>query len=342
METAPRVSVIVPCRNERGAITGFLENLRIQKDVPGGLEIIIADGLSNDGTRELLQHEASSRTDLLIIDNPAGEVSPGLNAAVRFARGEIIVRMDVHTEYAPDYIRTCVQELARTGAANVGGPALTRASDYFQRVNAAAYGSPFAIGGARFHDQAFEGFVDTVPYGCWLKSTLIDAGLFDEHFVRNQDDELNFRLTRSGGRIWQTPRIRSWYQPRRTPGSLFRQYFQYGYWKVAVIRKHRVPASWRHLVPAAAVLTGGALAIGAFYSSAVAFVLTTLVVGWLSLAAVATVDACRRVKQWELAPVLPAVFAIYHLAYGFGFLRGFADFIMRRRSVDERLTELTR
>lgn len=338
----PGLSVIVPCRNERDAIGSFIANLLAQEAVPGGMEVIIADGGSDDGTRERLDELARMDPRFLVIDNPAGTVSPGLNLAIRQARGSVVARMDVHTEYAPDYLQCCVEELERTRAGNVGGPARTRASGYFQRANAAAYGSPFAVGGARFHDESFEGLVDTVPYGCWRRQTLVDLGCFDEELVRNQDDELNLRLVRRGGRIWQTPRIRSWYRPRRTPSSLFMQYFQYGYWKVRVIRKHRAAGSWRHLVPALALACGLALLGAAPWLPLAGISLGVCIAAWLVLGLTAAVATCRRTRDWTLLPMLPLVFAIYHVAYGAGFLLGLADAALGRRAHRSRVSELTR
>ncbi len=184
-----------------------------------------------------------------VIENPERIAPTGLNRAILAANGEYIVRMDVHTRYADDYIVRCLEVIRSTGATNVGGAARTEATEWVPRAIAAAYGSAFAVGGARFHFPDYEGAVDTVTYGCWRRDNLIRLGLFDVEFVRNQDDELNLRIVRSGGLVWQSPSIISWYRPRRSLGHLFRQYFQYGFWKVAVIRKHRLPASWRHIVP---------------------------------------------------------------------------------------------
>jgi succinoglycan biosynthesis protein ExoA len=131
----------------------------------------------------------------------------------------------------------------------VGGPGLAEGDSYIQRAISVAYRSPFGFGGARLHDPTYEGDADAVTNGCWWKSTLERLGLFDEFFVRNQDDELNLRLVLQGGKIWQTPRIRSWYHPRSSLMALVFQYAQSGYWEVQVMKKHRMPAAWRHLVP---------------------------------------------------------------------------------------------
>lgn len=329
-DQAVRVSIIVACRNEIKHIRALLDSL-LSQDMAGiSWEAIIADGMSDDGTRDVLEEYSVRYPQLRFVANPGRIVSTGLNAAIRAARGEIIIRMDAHTSYAPEYCRVCVETLERTGADNVGGPARTRAGGIRARAVAAAYHSRFSTGGARFHDENYEGWVDTLPYGCWRKTTLVELGLFDETLVRNQDDELNLRLTRAGGKIWQSPAIVSWYSPRPTLSSLFHQYFQYGFWKVAVIRKHRLPGSWRHLVPIGFVLSNILLLSGMAVTKAIGAArwFTVSVVLWLTMVAVyfvatltASLIAARR-HGWETLPYLPAVFATYHLSYGLGFVVG--------------------
>jgi succinoglycan biosynthesis protein ExoA len=324
------VTVIVPSRNEIRHIDRFLDSLRRQEFHGLDLEVLIADGMSDDGTRQVLLAQNQTKPTIRIIDNPQRLVSTGLNRAISEARGEIIIRMDVHTEYARDYVWQCVEVLSATGADNVGGPALTRADGFLARGIAVAYHTRFACGGAKFHNPEYEGYVDTVTYGCWRKSTFDRIGLFDEALDRNQDDELNLRLVRAGGKVWQSRKIVSWYRPRATLSQLFRQYLQYGFWKVAVIRKHRTPASLRHLVPAAFVLS----VIGLPACAACSIVAGSSVLEfsflklWLGLAGLYTVIslgasffAARR-NGWRLLPVLPIVFATYHLSYGLGFLLG--------------------
>jgi hypothetical protein len=194
----------------------------------------------------------------------------------------------------------------------------------------AAYQNSFGCGGAKFHQENYEGYVDTVPYGCWRKSTLEQIGMFDETLVRNQDDDLNLRLVRSGGKIFQSTQIVSWYRPRSSLKTLFRQYFQYGYWKVAVIRKHGLPASWRHLVPGTFVLGLGGLATGSVLSWMADlwwlfsfFTAAGLLVGGLYvLIALTAALLSTRVHGWSILPILPLVFLVYHFSYGFGFALG--------------------
>jgi succinoglycan biosynthesis protein ExoA len=155
-------------------------------------------------------------------------------------------------------------------------------------------------------------------------------GLFDEALVRNQDDELNLRLTRAGGKIWQSPAIISWYSPRPTLSGLFQQYFQYGFWKVAVIRKHRLPSSWRQLVPIAFVLLNILLLSSMLLTKTLGAAqwFTAVALLWLTMAAVyafvtiiASVMAGRR-HGWAILAYLPFVFTTYHLSYGLGFVAG--------------------
>jgi succinoglycan biosynthesis protein ExoA len=324
----PRVSIVMPCFNEARHIRRCIESVLRQEPPEGGLELVVADGMSGDGTRELLAELAQHDARVCVVDNPRRIASAGLNAAIRHARGQIIVRMDAHTEYASDYVRNCVNALEATGADNVGGAARTRATSYLQRAISAAYHCPLVVGGARFHMQDHEGYVDTVVYGCWWRSAFERFGYFDEELVRNQDDEFNLRIVRSGGRIWQSARIRSWYKPRTSLSSLFKQYSQYGYWKVRVIQKHHLPASWRHLVPGAFVLAIMFLGGLACFSRAALLTWLAVLATYSLFGFAAALDSARR-GGWELLPVLPAVVGCYHFAYGYGFLRGLLDFVVR-------------
>lgn len=326
----PKLSIIVPCRNEARHIRQLLESLLAQEMQGISWEVIVADGVSDDGTAEVIQEYSLRDRRIRRIPNQRRIVSTGLNEAIRHAEGDIIVRMDVHTEYATDYVRQCVEVLEETGADNVGGAWRARGNGIVGEAIAAAFRSRFSAGGAASHREDYEGPVDTVYLGCWRKSTLEELGLFDEDLVRNQDDELNLRLSRKGGLIWQSGRILSHYTPRNSLANLFRQYMQYGFWKVQVIRKHRLPASWRHLVPGVFVLTLLGLPVAAGLCGLMGlrraalgtvFSWSAVVMAYLVANILASVRAAAR-SSWRLLLMLPIVFVTYHSAYGFGFLFG--------------------
>jgi succinoglycan biosynthesis protein ExoA len=333
-----KISIVVPCRNEAAHIRDFLDSALAQQLDPGQeIEVLIADGMSTDQTRELVEEYATRVPAVRVIDNPGQIVSTGLNAAIRAARGEIIVRMDGHTVYAPDYVRQCARVLQESGADNVGGPWVAKGRGRMGRAIAAAFGSRFCAGGGRAHDAQYEGEVDTVYLGCWRREVFDKAGWFDPELVRNQDDEFNFRLRRLGMRVWQSPRIRSEYTPRESLKALFRQYSQYGFWKVAVIRKHRAMASARHAAPGlfvASILTlvvligigAGARLPGLARASGEVLGVEA---GVYALACVGAALAMAGTLEWRSLLAVPAVIATYHVSYGLGFLAGAVRWMFR-------------
>jgi glycosyltransferase involved in cell wall biosynthesis len=341
MNSMPTVSVIVPCRNEKEYIESCVRSILTQESPPGGFEVIVADGMSDDGTRDILQRVSEGDSRLRVVDNQERIIPAGLNSAIRAARGSIIVRMDAHTDYAPDYVRQCFAVLHQTGADNVGGPWIAQGKGFVGRAIAAAFQSAFAVGGALCHRSDYEGTLDTVYLGCWPIEIFERIGLFDEEFVRSEDDEFSLRLTRAGRKIWQSPRIKSWYHPRESLGSLLQQQVQYGYWKVRVIQKHKIPASIRHLIPGCFVLSLIVFALASPWSG-IALWCWIALAGLYSLCSlVASIVTAWR-TEWKIFPLLPIVFACYHFGYGYGFLRGLLDFVIFRREPTHAYTKLTR
>jgi succinoglycan biosynthesis protein ExoA len=338
---SPLVSIVLPCRNEAGHIEACIQSILAQDPPDGSIEIIAADGMSTDGTREYLEQEAQRHPQLRVLSNPGRIVSTGLNTAIRAARGDIIVRMDAHTTYARDYVKQCLAVMEETGADNVGGPMRTRAETFLEKAICAVFHSPWAVGGARSHRPDYEGFVDTVIYGCWKKAVFDRVGLFDEELVRNQDDEHNLRLIRAGGKVYQSPRIRSWYHVRGSLAALFRQYMQYGYWKVLVIRKHQAPASFRHVVPGAFVGSLCLLAALAIFWAPGFWAFASLGLLYALAALLLSLVVAAR-TQWILFPALPGVVWCFHFGYGYGFLRGLFDFVVLHNAPHTRFVQLTR
>ena len=333
------VSVVVPCRNEKDHIESALKSILAQEPPPGDFEVIVADGMSTDGTREILERIACDDLRLKIIDNPEVKTPCGMNAGIRHAEGQYIAIMGAHCRYALDYLKCSMEVSSETGADNVGGSMMSVGKSALQRLIAIAHHSAFAVGGARWHDVNYEGPADTVFGGFYRREVFDRIGFFDEELVRNQDDEFNLRLTRAGGRIWHSPRVRSWYTPRSSLKALFRQYAQYGYWKVRVIQKHKVPASIRHLVPGGFVLLLSALLLAGIVWPLALWVLVALLAAYLGCNIAAVLLTPQ--KGWACF-VLPFVFATYHFGYGLGFLHGVLDFVVLRRGPSGSYTKLTR
>lgn len=323
-----RVSIVVPCRNERTYIESFCSQALAQELPPGwALELLIADGDSDDGGRECLEALAASEPCLRVVSNPGRIVSTGLNAAIQASVGEVIVRMDVHTAYAADYVSQCLLALQVTGADNVGGPwrAVPAAGAHaMQHAVAAAFQSRWVAGGARSRDLDYSGWVDTVYLGCWPRAVFDRYGGFDERLVRNQDDEHNLRLRRGGAKVWQDARIRSAYRPRARLTQVFRQYQQYGYWKPFVMRKHSQPASLRHLVPGVFVALFGALSLLAL-TGLIWPVLALGALYGLAVLALTIGVAVSEKLSFQVLVRVPAVIAAYHLGYGLGSMWGWFD-----------------
>lgn len=336
------LSVIVPCRNEREHILAFCDAVAAQT-LPSGvrMEVLIADGCSDDGSRDCIVQRGQIDPRFVLVDNPGRIVSTGLNACIAQSRGEVIARMDVHTFYAPDYLAQCLEALARTGADNVGGPWLAEGREPMQRAVAAAFQSRWVSGGARSRELSYEGPADTVYLGCWPRESLARFGGFDETLVRNQDDEHNLRITAGGGRIWQSARIRSSYRPRGRLAQVARQYLQYGYWKPFVMRKHGQAAALRHGVPAALVLGLLLGALGMALRLPLAGpALGALLAAYAAFVAAATAQAAHG-AQAPLVPRIAAVIVTYHLSYGWGSLLGAWDALVRGRP-RARFSALTR
>lgn len=338
-----RLSVVVPCRNERDHVDAFVDAVLAQR-LPEGwaMEVLVADGDSDDGTRERLAQRATADARIVLVDNPRRIVSTGLNACLGRARGDVVARLDVHTTYAPDYLAQCLAALARSGADNVGGPWVAEGRTPMQRAVAAAFQCRWVVGGARSRDVRHEGEVDSVYLGCWPRATFDRFGRFDETLVRNQDDEHNLRIRRGGGRVWQSAAIRSVYRPRASLRQLFSQQRQYGYWRPFVLRKHGQPGSPRQLVPALFV---AALCIAALaWPWAGPLLLAGLLAAYgayLSIVAVSVARATPTDAGTGVLARLPAVVAAYHVGYGVGTWQGLWA-LLRGAGPARHAVELTR
>jgi glycosyltransferase involved in cell wall biosynthesis len=332
MVPAPMVSIIVPCRNEEGYIAACLDSILTSQYPTERLEILVVDGMSSDGTRRVLGTYAAAYRSIVLLDNPRGSTPAALNVGIRAASGDIIIRMDAHVSYPPDYIRRLVSALHESGADNVGGVLETVPADDTAIARAIALGIShrFGVGNSHFRIGARDRReVDTVPFGCFRRDVFQRVGLFDEELIRNQDDEFNFRLITRGGRVVLLPDVSCRYFARRSLGQLSRMYYQYGYFKPLVARKVGRVMTVRQLVPALLVvaLLGSAalglllpVATAGFFLIAVAYALAVLG---------CAVSAANR-HGLHCAAALAVVFPVLHFSYGVGFLLGVGDHLLAR------------
>ncbi|RMH71951.1 MAG: glycosyltransferase family 2 protein [Gemmatimonadetes bacterium] len=320
MMNMPFVTVIMPIRNEEAYIEKSLGSVLAQDYPPDRMEIIIADGMSTDQTRDIIRSYQQQHSNIVLIDNPQQIVPTGFNRAVKQAKGEVIVRVDGHCEIPLNYIQTCVKQLAETKADCVGGTLNTIGETRMAKAIAAAQSSPFGVGGVSFRVGSNKGkYVDTLAFGAYHRDVFDRIGLFDEELVRNQDDEFNFRLIQAGGKIWLDPSIKSIYYSRASLRTLWKQYYQYGLYKVRVIQKRGQIPSWRHLVPVCFVV-GLIVTLSGFVITQHIGWLVPVVIPYVIANLITSIIIAR--QQWGSLFWLPLIFFVLHFSYGWGFLVG--------------------
>lgn len=320
---SPRLTVIVPVRNEAGFIDDCLESI-LRAAPAGGIEVLVVDGRSDDGTRERVGRRATAEPRIRLLDNPARYVPTAMNIGIREARGSYIARIDGHCRVEPGYFESCLRRLEAGDWDCVGGMLIQEGRTPTGRAVAAAMSSRVAVGGADFRTGTDrERLVDTLAFGVYRREVFERIGLFDEELIRNQDDELNFRLVRAGGKILLVPDARVRYFVRDSLGRLARQYFQYGYWKLRVMRKHGRPAAPRHLVPSLFLLALAGLGLASPWLKLARVALGALLGSYLLVVAVAAAWLARS-RGAPLGRTLLAIPAI-HFSYGGGLLRALLE-----------------
>lgn len=325
----PFVSVVVPVKNEELYMASCLDSILAQDYPKDHLEILLCLAPSTDATESIIDGYIEKFPYIHKLNNENGTISCGVNLGIRSAQGEYIVRLDAHTEFAPDYISKCIEYLLKTGADNVGGPTAVKGKTPIQKAVAAAYYSPFALGGGKQHIKDYEGYSDTVSFGAFKKSTAEAVDYFDEALILNEDDDFNFKIMEQGGKIFITPKIQSCYYPRDSYKGLVKQYFGYGLWKVAVIKKHKKPARLSHLVPMFFVLFlifGGFLSLCSKRIRTLFCSILGLYTGLNAYAAFTLKDS-EESYPLSLRFRLMLIHFLLHISYGSGFIAGLFKFL---------------
>jgi len=327
----PFVSVIMPIRNEAVFIERAIKSILHQDWPAQKMEILVVDGMSDDGTRQIVEKLSQADSRIKMLDNPRRIVPTAMNIGLAAARGDLFIRVDGHAEVAADFVRKSIRCLREhPDAWVVGGYIETVANNYIGHVIASAMRSPIGVGNSRFRLGDYEGWVDTLAFGTHHKWIVDKIGYFDEELVRNQDDEFNLRIILAGGKIWMSKSIKSKYFPRGSLYKLWRQYFQYGFWRIRTLQKHKRPATFRQLVPLLFVLSILLWGLAGFlwrpFWILLAVEAAIYVIGLFAGAAVLGWKS-----GWQYAPLAPVVFAILHFGYGLGSLWGIWRFLIFTR-----------
>ena len=322
-DPAPFVSIVLPVRNEAAFIQENLRRLLQQDYPPDRFEIIVADGMSNDGTRKLVEEIAAADTRVRVVDNPQQIAPTGMNILIGESRGEIILRMDGHTYVAEDFVKQSVLALVTRQDCDVwavGGPIVNAAQTSMGQAIALAMSHPLGVGNAHHRNPHYEGFGEGTAFPAMYAWVFDRIGLYDESLVRNQDDEFYFRIGQGGGKFFITPRIRYTYFVRERLQQLFRQYYQYSFWRIPVILKHRQPTTFRQVVPSLFYL---AMGLGAFVGLAlsnwwVALLLPVVYLGALLLVGLSKIPSAG----FAVALRLPMAIVTMHAGYAWGMIYG--------------------
>ncbi len=328
VQQRPFITVIVPVRNEAANIKRALHSIMRNSYPPQLVEIIVVDGNSDDGTPGIVRKIAEQDSRVKLISNPAKFVPQGWNRALKCAKGDVIVRIDGHATVNDDFLETVVQVLQEhPECIAVGGVVIPVGVTPWQKAVAYALRTFIGAGSARFRSGSR--YVNTVSFPAFRKEAFERYGSFDERFIRSQDYEFNLRLVLAGEKIWQDPRIKVEYYPRSTLRGLWKQYWQYGFWKVRALWKHRylnlvnliVPGFWSLL------FATGLASLWSAYAAISFYVLTGSYLAVLAVHGLAGAYKARLLTNLILVPV--ALLSM-HLSFGLGFIWGVVTLLARR------------
>ncbi len=320
----PAVSVIIPCYNEERTVNLLLAAIYAQTWPVSDLEVIIADGLSSDGTRERIMEFHKAHPDLAIhvVENPRRSIPAALNSALAQAQGEYIVRLDAHSRPDEHYIERCLADLRERKVEMVGGiwKIHPGSEGWMARSIASAAAHPFGVGDALYRYTTRASLVDTVPFGAYRRELLEKTGWYDETLLSNEDYEFNTRIRLAGGRIWLNPEIHSIYYARSNISALAKQYWRYGYWKYQMLRRYPRTLRWRQAIPPVFVVSLGGLCLLALVWQVARFLLLIEIGLYLFVLIVGALPQARQFRDIRLLAGIPLAIATMHIAWGAGFL----------------------
>lgn len=336
------VSIIIPCRNEEKFIAKCLDSI-IANDYPEeNLEVLVVDGMSDDGTKEIVSEYTLKNSFIRLLSNVDRITPTAMNIGIKRARGDIVILVNAHSILDGNFLKYSIEYLAKTGADAVGGMLNTINEDktLFAQAIPLAADSIFGSGGRRYRSRTEEGWVkDTLPYCAYPKEVFEKIGLIDEELVRDQDEEFNYRILRKGGKIYYTPQIKSYLHIRPSLKGLWRQHFQYGYFKVRVAQKVGAVLTWRQLIPSVFVSSLILTGLSSLFSNYFLWLFLLIVVLYLS-ANLAFSFSIALKKGLKLLPALLISFATIHFSYGIGYLKGIWHFLILKRHLSGKIQDI--
>jgi len=325
------ISIVIPCLNEKKYILRCLQSIAGQSYPAHLITTYVCDGMSDDGTRELIMEFAKAHPQFTLLDNVRKTTPFALNLGIRASAAEIVIILGAHSELDPGFVRKSVESFEIDPAIMCTGGVLENVyENETSRMIGAAMSSSFGVGNAHFRTGNKSGFVDTVAFGAYKREIFAKVGFFDEELIRNQDDEFNFRVTNAGYKIYLNHEIRCRYFVRASFRKLYRQYYQYGYWKVFVNKKHQTITTVRQLIPMLFVLYLILLTASAFVCKALFLGMSTFGLLYLLLAFVFAVRSA-----FSFGGVLGVAFTFFilHFSYGLGYLKGIFDFFILGKAI---------
>lgn len=336
------VSIIIPCRNEEKYVKNCIDSFLNQSYPKELIEIIIADGMSTDNTRNIIKDIIKNNPSVKILDNKKLSAPAGMNLGIKSSKSDIIIIFGAHAYADRDFVKENVIALENNEVGCAGGVITTINDSIKGEAIAEAMSCPFGVGNALFRYAEKESFVDTVGFGAYDREFILSIGAFDEELIRNQDDELNFRVQKTGKKILLNPKIKSTYYSRGDFKKLWRQYYQYGFWKVRVIQKHKRPASIRHLIPLLFVVFLGLGGVLSVFSKFIRIGYFTTILLYLLLDGIFSFKISKK-KSFKHFPYLFITFPILHLSYGIGFILGLFNFyIFKSKTIEEKNKQISR
>jgi len=319
-----KVSVIVPCFNEESTI-GLLLDALITQTIPiEWMEVVIADGMSTDLTREEINRFQQGHPEIIIriVDNHKGDIPSGLNRAIEASRGEYIVRLDAHSIPNSDYIARCIQALEHGKGENIGGVWKINPGNngWIAKSISVAASHPLGVGGAVYRIGGKAQPIDTVPFGAFRRELIEKVGNFDESLLSNEDYEFNTRIRQAGGIVWFDPEIQSTYFSRTDLGSLAKQYWRYGYWKLRMLRKYPESIRWRQALPPLFIVNLFVFSVLGFVFPALRIFLCIEFGLYLGVVLVAGIISAWKHKEPSFLIGLPLAIMTMHFSWGTAFL----------------------